>query len=282
MKGKKTNILLILIFVIGLSLLLYPSVSNWWNSFHQTRAITSYNEILSNMDPADYSDMFLAAEDYNTRLYAQRHPLLSYEDVEGYTDALDITDTGLMGYISIPSINVELPIYHGTSEGVLSRAVGHLEGSTLPIGGENTHSVLSAHRGLPSAKLFTDMDRVVEGDIFQISVLDRVMTYQVDRILIVDPDEIEALEIVEGEDYCTLVTCTPYGINTHRLLVRGTRVENPEEQKVIIVTPDAVQIEPLMVAPLLAIPILLVLLIMLLVQPKKKKNKHGGDTFEDK
>lgn len=282
MKGKKTNILLILIFFIGLSLLLYPSVSNWWNSFHQTRAITSYTEALSNMDPADYTDMFLMAEDYNDRLYSQRHPLLSYKDVEGYEEALDVTGAGLIGYIDIPSIKVELPIYHGTSEGVLSRAVGHLQGSSLPVGGTNTHSILSAHRGLPSAKLFTDMDRVVVGDVFQITVLDRLLTYQVDQILIVDPDEIEALEIVEGGDYCTLVTCTPYGINTHRLLVRGVRVDNPEVEKVVHVAPDAVQIEPLVIAPLLAIPILLVLLVMLLVQPKKKKSKHGGDTFEDK
>lgn len=273
MKKHITTILLILVLVVGLSLMLYPTIANWWNSFHQSRAIADYDAILSEMKEEDYTHLFEAAMAYNEQLRQLKFPLMYYDQVPGYDDLLDITGTGIMGYIDIPSIQVELPIYHGTSEGVLQIAAGHVEGSSLPTGGENTHCVISAHRGLPSARLFTDLDKMQIGDTFTLSVVDRILTYEVDQILTVLPHEVEPLYVQEGEDYCTLVTCTPYGINTHRLLVRGTRIENAEEVVVKRVTADAVQIQPLLVAPMVAAPILLLLLIILIL-PKPKKNRR--------
>ena len=272
MKKHITTILLILVLVVGLSLILYPTIADWWNSFHQSRAIADYDAILSEMKEEDYTHLFEAAMAYNEQLRQLKFPLMYYDQVPGYDDLLDITGTGIMGYIDIPSIQVELPIYHGTSEGVLQIAAGHVEGSSLPTGGENTNCVISAHRGLPSARLFTDLDKMQIGDTFTLSVVDRILTYEVDQILTVLPHEVEPLYVQEGEDYCTLVTCTPYGINTHRLLVRGTRIENAEEVVVRRVTADAVQIQPLLVAPLVAAPILLLLLIILIL-PKPKKNR---------
>lgn len=272
MKKHITTILLILVLVVGLSLILYPTIADWWNSFHQSRAIADYDAILSEMKEEDYTHLFEAAMAYNEQLRQLKFPLMYYDQVPGYDDLLDITGTGIMGYIDIPSIQVELPIYHGTSEGVLQIAAGHVEGSSLPTGGENTNCVISAHRGLPSARLFTDLDKMQIGDTFTLSVVDRILTYEVDQILTVLPHEVEPLYVQEGEDYCTLVTCTPYGINTHRLLVRGTRIENAEEVVVKRVTADAVQIQPLLVAPMVAAPILLLLLIILIL-PKPKKNR---------
>lgn len=273
MKKHITTILLILVLVVGLSLMLYPTIANWWNSFHQSRAIADYDAILSEMKEEDYTHLFEAAMAYNEQLRQLKFPLMYYDQVPGYDDLLDITGTGIMGYIDIPSIQVELPIYHGTSEGVLQIAAGHVEGSSLPTGGENTHCVISAHRGLPSARLFTDLDEMQIGDTFTLSVVDRILTYEVDQILTVLPHEVEPLYVQEGEDYCTLVTCTPYGINTHRLLVRGTRIENAEEVVVKRVTADAVQIQPLLVAPMVAAPILLLLLIILILPKPKKKRR---------
>lgn len=273
MKKHITTILLILVLVVGLSLILYPTIADWWNSFHQSRAIADYDAILSEMKEEDYTHLFEAAMAYNEQLRQLKFPLMYYDQVPGYDDLLDITGTGIMGYIDIPSIQVELPIYHGTSEGVLQIAAGHVEGSSLPTGGENTHCVISAHRGLPSARLFTDLDKMQIGDTFTLSVIDRILTYEVDQILTVLPHEVEPLYVQEGEDYCTLVTCTPYGINTHRLLVRGTRIENAEEVVVKRVTADAVQIQPLLVAPMVAAPILLLLLIILILPKPKKKRR---------
>ena len=273
MKKHITTILLILVLVVGLSLILYPTIADWWNSFHQSRAIADYDAILSEMKEEDYTHLFEAAMAYNEQLRQLKFPLMYYDQVPGYDDLLDITGTGIMGYIDIPSIQVELPIYHGTSEGVLQIAAGHVEGSSLPTGGENTHCVISAHRGLPSARLFTDLDKMQIGDTFTLSVVDRILTYEVDQILMVLPHEVEPLYMQEGEDYCTLVTCTPYGINTHRLLVRGTRIENAEEVVVKRVTADAVQIQPLLVAPMVAAPILLLLLIILILPKPKKKRR---------
>lgn len=273
MKKHGSTIFLVLILLIGLSLMLYPSFADWWNSFHQSRAIIDYDQALADLNEADYSAFFEQAHDYNRRIKEIDFPLMYHEDVPGYMEALNLTGNGIMGYIQIPKINVSLPIYHGTSEPVLQVAVGHLEGTTLPTGGVGNHCALSAHRGLPSARLFTDLDKMEVGDIFTLTVLDRVLTYEVDQILIVEPQDVEPLYPVEGEDLCTLVTCTPYGINTHRMLVRGRRIENIEEQRVIHVTADAIQIEPVIVAPLVAAPMLLVLLIALLI-PKPKKNRR--------
>lgn len=280
-KGNFTTLLLILVLLAGLSLLLYPSLSDYWNSFHQTRAIATYAEKVANLNQDQYDEIWAAAESYNASLTDRVNAyLLSDAQKEEYQQLLNVSGLGVMGYIEIPSIDCSLPIYHGTEESVLQIAVGHLEWSSLPVGGESTHCVLSGHRGLPSAKLFTNLDKLQTGDIFMLRVLDNVLTYEVDQILIVEPQETEALRIEEGKDYCTLVTCTPYGINTHRLLVRGHRIDNIEEAKTVRVTADAIQIEPLLVAPVVAIPILLLLLILLLL-PKQPRKKHGGEADED-
>ena len=276
MKKHLSTILLVGVFLLGLGILLYPSVSDYWNSMHQTRAIGAYEDTLSNMTQKDYSEYFAQADAYNAALASLPTPLTGYEvldtleEVPKYRDVLDVNGMGIMGYIDIDEIGVELPIYHGTDPSVLNVAVGHLEGTSLPVGGVGTHCVLSAHRGLPSARLFTDLDRLKVGDTFTLTVLNRLLTYQVDQVLIVEPEQVEALAIDPNEDYCTLVTCTPYGINTHRLLVRGRRVENAEEKPVIYVPADMVQIDPLVVTPAVAAPMLLVLLIFLLIRYRKR------------
>ena len=274
MKKHLSTIFLVLILVIGLSLLLYPSVSDWWNDMHSSKAIADYEAIMANMSEEDYSHLFEEALEYNRQLAAMDYPLMYYEEVPGYYDMLNVTPGGIMGHINIEKINVQLPIYHGTSEGVLQIAVGHVEGSSLPTGGAGTHCVLSAHRGLPSAKLFTDLDKLEIGDTFVLTVIDRILTYQVDQILIVLPHEVEELYAVEGEDYCTLVTCTPYGVNSHRILVRGTRIENEKQQREIRVTADASIIEPVLVAPFVAAPILLVLLVILMLPKPRNKREE--------
>lgn len=230
MKKRISTGLMILIFVIGLSLLLYPGVSNFWNSIHQTYAIVDYEASLEGLSPIDYTAYFEAAEEYNQALAGLEEPLKNYDRIDGYEDTLNIRGSGMIGYITIPRIEVELPIYHGTSESVLSKAAGHLEGSSLPVGGENTHCVISAHRGLPSAKLFTNLDKMEVGDTFTMKILDRTLTYEVYEINVVKPEEIDKLSIQPEEDLCTLITCTPYGINSHRLLVQGIRVETAETQ----------------------------------------------------
>ena len=266
MRKHKTAIFLTMGFLIGVCILLYPSFSNFWNSKTQSHAITDYESVLENMDPADYTAMFEAAAAYNEALYNTTFPMLNYDQVPGYYDTLRLGDNDMIGYVKIDRIGVELPIYHGTSSEVLNKGVGHLEGSSLPVGGESTHCVMSAHRGLPSAKLFTDLDRLEKGDTFQIIVLDQVLTYQVDQIKVIEPTDVSDLQIIEGGDYCTLFTCTPYGVNTHRLLVRGIRIETIKEKPIIYVSNEAYQLEPLLVTPAVAAPMLLVLLIHLLVK----------------
>lgn len=271
-KKNLSSIILVLIFIIGLSLLLYPSFSDYWNSFHQSRAIASYAQSVTTIDDDQYEKMWAQAQEYNTTLAKKQNRwVLSEEEYEEYEGLLNIGGTGIIGYIEIPNIKVSLPIYHGVDEAVLQIAVGHIEGSSLPVGGEGTHCVISGHRGLPSAKLFTNLDEMEEGDHFMMRVLDETLTYEVDQIRIVEPEDLSALEIEEGKDLCTLVTCTPYGINSHRLLVRGHRVENMESANSIRVTADAMQIDPVMVAPVIAVPILLILLIWLLVHYRKRR-----------
>ena len=282
MRKHKTVIFLTLGFLVGICILLYPAFSDFWNSKTQSRAITDYESVLDNLDENEYSAIFERAHAYNKALYETNYPLMDYKNVPGYHDTLRITDNDMIGYLKIDRIGVELPIYHGTSDDVLNRGVGHLEGSSLPIGGENTHSIMSAHRGLPSSKLFTDLDRMEIGDTFQIIILDQVLTYQVDFIKVIEPTDVSDLQIIEGGDYCTLFTCTPYGINTHRLLVRGVRIETIKEKPIIYVSNEAFRIEPLLVTPAVAAPMLFVLLIHLLVKyreppkNKKKKKKEEG------
>ena len=271
MRKNLSTIILILIFLVGLSVMLYPSVSDAVNRKHQSRAVAGYAEEVEQLSDADYQTYFDAADAYNRQLNPTPNAFYKPDLVSGYAQTLDISGTGIMGYITIPKINVELPIYHGTDEGVLQVAAGHLEGSSLPVGGAGTHAVISAHRGLPSAKLFTNLDELEVGDCFTITVLNRVLTYEVDQISIVLPTEIDQLLPTEGMDYVTLMTCTPYGINTHRLLVRGKRVETTESQKHIRVAADAFRIEPIIVAPILAIPMLLAALVGVLVAPHLRK-----------
>lgn len=276
-KRKKTvsTIILILVFLVGLSLLLYPTVSDYWNSLHQSRAIASYAGQVAGLDDEVYEALWAEAEAYNETLPDKADRFnMSEEELEEYQTYLSVSGTNVIGYIEIDKIGCYLPIYHGTDESVLQVGVGHLEGSSLPVGGPGTHCVISGHRGLPSAKLFTDLDQMEVGDTFVLYVLDETLTYEVDQIRIVEPTEMSELAIVEGEDYCTLVTCTPYGINTHRLLVRGHRIENEEAAAVVRVPADAMQIEPVTVAPLVAVPLLILLFIGLLLMTRRRTHSR--------
>lgn len=272
-KSSFVTVILIAAFFIGALLLLYPTISDFWNSFHQSRAIASYAEQVADLDENAYDRLWEDARIYNKTLGDRMDRfVMAEEQKKAYAALLNIADNGVMGYIEIPKVRCNLPIYHGTDEAVLQVAIGHVPGSSLPVGGESTHCVLSGHRGLPSAKLFTNLDELETGDVFMLRVLDETLTYEVDQIRTVLPNELGDLAIVEGEDYCTLVTCTPYGINSHRLLVRGHRVENHAGASTIRVTADAMQIEPLQVAPLVAAPILVVMLVVVLI-PHRTKGK---------
>jgi len=271
MKSRKSTIILLVSFFIGLSVLLYPSLSSFWNSRTQSEAIVDYESMLSQFKPEDYSAIFEEAHQFNQQLYQLEDPLTQHGRLPNYHNILNVSGTGMIGYISIPKIGQELPVYHGTSEGVLSVAVGHLEGTSLPVGGENTHSVVSAHRGLPTAILFTHLDRLEVGDTFQFTILDRTITYEVDQIRIVEPDDTSLIQIVDGMDYCTLLTCTPYGINTQRLLVRGHQIDASQARNLYVAT-EAYRIEPLVVMPIVALPIIAGLLIYVLFAPVKKES----------
>lgn len=270
---KLSTVLLIATFVAGLSLLLYPTVSNYWNTLHASRAVATYVDAVQNMGEDKRREMLQKAIDYNKSLTSDNQRLtISSARRQEYESILDVDGNGMIGYIEIPNVNITLPVYHGTNDDVLQIAVGHLDWTSLPVGGTSTHCVLSGHRGLPSAKLFTNLDQVKEGDTFVIRVLDEVLTYEVDQIRIVEPAAVDDLMIENGKDYCTLVTCTPYGVNSHRLLVRGHRVENESES--IRVTSEAIQIEPLIVAPAIAIPTLIIIFVMLIASSNKKKKKQ--------
>ncbi len=274
MKKKKnggTLIFLCLIF-IGLSIMLYPAISDFWNSKTQSEAIVNYEEMLKNTPEKDYSHFFDEADAYNKKLAALPAPLENRDGLSDYNSILDPSGTGMMGYVTIDKLTIELPLYHGTEAKTLNNSVGHIEGTSIPVGGEGTHSVISAHRGLPTSTLFTNLDHLEIGDTFQISVLDRVLTYQVDQIKTVIPSDTQHLAIADGKDYCTLLTCTPYGINSHRLLVRGVRIETVTEKK-IHVTSDGHFIDTLIVTPALALPILLVLILYVTFKPVKKSGK---------
>ena len=271
MKNRLLNILIIVLLTAGAGLLLYPTVSNYIHSKKSASVITEYNEAYKNTEKERREEIISRAESYNERLFAANAPLYKPSQVTGYNDTLDLTGTGIMGYIDIDKIGVEIPIYHGVDEGVLQVGAGHLEGSSLPVGGNNTHCVLSGHRGLPSAKLFTDLDELEVGDRFTITVLDRVLTYEVDQIKVVLPDNTSELAIVEGKDYCTLVTCTPYGINTHRLLVRGVRVEGVSERSPIYISNEAFRIDKTIVATFIALPMFVIVTVMAVIIERRRK-----------
>ncbi len=270
MKHRKSTIILLVSFFIGLSVLLYPTLSSYWNSKTQSEAIVDYESMLAQFKPEDYSAIFQAADDYNQKLLELEEPLVDHRELTEYNDILNVNGAGMMGYITVPKINQELPVYHGTSDSVLSVAVGHLEGTSLPVGGESTHCVVSAHRGLPTAVLFTHLDRMEIGDTFQFTILDRSFTYEVDQIRIVEPNDSSLIQITEGKDYCTLLTCTPYGINTQRLLVRGHQIDMTQTRNIYIAN-EAYRIEPLVVTPMVALPIIFVLLLYVMFAPVKKE-----------
>lgn len=262
-KQNFITILLIFILLVGLSMLSYPTVSDYWNSFHQSKAVAGYVDSVADLSKAEYSKMLSDSESYNKTLDQGVIPDLNIngEAKEAYNKLLDVTGSGIMAYVEIPKLNTTMPIYHGTDDSVLQVAIGHIPGTSLPVGGEGTHSVISGHRGLPSAKLFTDIDKLVDGDVFLIQVLGETLTYEVDQILTVTPDDVSALTIDPDQDYVTLVTCTPYGVNSHRLLVRGHRIAN--ETKEARVTAEASQVDPILVAPFIAGLLLLVIPIFL-------------------
>ena len=274
MKKHLSTIILVLVLVLGLGIMLYPTVSDWWNSFHQTRAIASCFNAVATMDNELYDQLWQEAEAYNAALAQKANPyFFTEEDQALYDSTLNVSGTGIMGYIDIPEIKCTLPIYHGTSEAVLQVGVGHIEGSSLPVGGEGTHCVLSGHSGLPSAVLFTHLEDLDIGDLFTLQIMDETLTYEVDRFNRVLPHEMDLLTIEEGKDSCTLVTCTPYGVNTHRLLVHAHRVANEAATAHIRVTADAVRIDPILVSPAAAVPMLLLLFLWLMFGGGKKKPK---------
>lgn len=270
-KKSKDNFLtneLVFILIIGLSLLLYPTVSDYWNSFHQSEAVAGYVQKVQDMGQDKKDKMLADAKAYNQTLAKGVMPDLNLSNAEKsvYNKSLDVTGTGIMAYVDIPKINTALPIYHGRDDATLQVAVGHIPGTSLPVGGKGTHAVISGHRGLLSAKLFTDIDRLVDGDTFMIQVLDETLTYEVDQILTVLPDDVSALAIDPNQDYVTLVTCTPYGVNSHRLLVRGHRIPNKIKNARVI--SEASRVEPLLVAPILAIFIFILFLLVIAVYRK--------------
>lgn len=271
MKNRKGTIILLVLFFVGLSVLLYPSLSSFWNSKTQTKAVINYEAMLAQIKPEDYTEYFDEAEDYNRRLNSLKAPLVDYKELTDYWDILDVSGTGMMGYITIPKISQELPVYHGTDDSVLAIAVGHFEGTSLPVGGESTHSVVSAHRGLATATLFTYLDRMEIGDTFSFKILDRTLTYEVDQIRIVEPGDTSLIHVEEGKDYCTLLTCTPYGINTHRLLVRGHQVDMSQRRNIYI-SNEAYRVDTLIVMPVVALPMITVLMIYVMFAPVKKEN----------
>lgn len=274
-KNRITTVLLALVFLAGLSLLLYPTVSDYWNSFHASQAVAAYAQEVADLNGAEYDRLLEAARDYNARAAQRSNTFaLTEAEQEEYQSLLNMDGTGIMGYIEIPNIKLSLPIYHGTEESVLQIAVGHLDWSAPPTGREGTHCVLSGHRGLPSAKLFTNLDQLREGDTFTLRVLDEVLCYEVDQIRIVEPQDTAALLPDPGQDLCTLVTCTPYGVNTHRLLVRGHRIETPDSADAIRVTSDAMQIEPILVAPAVGVPLVLLAVAILLLSDRRRRRKN--------
>lgn len=275
-----STIILVIILLVGLSVMLYPTVSDWWNSRVQTQAIASYDIAVEQIDDNHYDEIMSQAHAYNEAIAQVEAPLSNPDAVSGYEDILNISGTGIMGYITIPTINVQLPIYHGTSDEILNVAAGHLEGSSLPVGGTTTHSVISAHRGLPSARLFSDLDRLVVGDTFTITILDEILTYEVEEINIVLPHETSRLAISEGKDYVTLMTCTPYGINSHRLLVRAHRIETVYPHNIKVVS-DAVKVDPMLVVPGICIPLLAILITIWIVGGKRRRKRSAKDIFDD-
>ena len=286
-KHRVSNLVLVLILLIGVAIAGYPAFSEYWNSLHQSRAIMGYAERVAELDNEAYKEIWNAALEYNRKLPEKDNRWRNEDaDLDDYASQLNVDNTGNMGYISIPKIGVDLPVYHGVEEKVLQRSIGHILGTSLPVGSVHgneesfaetefpSHCVLSGHRGLPSAKLFSDLDMMEIGDLFYLVILDQTLTYEVDRITVIEPDDLEELEILPDRDLCTLMTCTPYGINTHRLLVRGSRIESEKEKLNVRVTADALKIEPVYVAPFIAVPVLILMVIWVLIATGGRKRRR--------
>lgn len=274
MKRKKdiiTTIILILILLVGLSVMLYPTFSDWWNKNKASHVISNYQEAVAKLDDTQYDQIWAEARSYNDQLAGLYAPFTNFDAIDGYEETLNVSGSGIIGYITIPAIRVNLPVYHGTSEGVLNVAIGHLQGSSLPVGGADTHAVLSGHRGLPSARLFTDLDDIVVGDTFTLNVLNEVLTYEVEDIFIVRPEEMDKLAIIPGGDYVTLMTCTPYGVNTHRLLIRAHRIDTVYEKQTVKAPADAVQVDPMLAVPVIAVPLLIGLFVFWGISGRSRK-----------
>ena len=287
-KHRVSNWVLVLILIIGVCIAGYPAFSEYWNSLHQSRAIMGYAERVAEMTNEEYEKVWNAALDYNRRLLDKTNRWAVDDDcLEDYEMQLNVDATGNMGYISIPKIDVNLPVYHGTDDAVLQTSIGHITGTSLPAGSTHSdpedwlkpdfasHCILSGHRGLPSARLFSDLDTMEIGDVFYLTILDQTLTYQVDRITVIEPEDMTELEIVPGMDLCTLMTCTPYGINTHRLLVRGSRIENEKNYLEVRVTADAIRIQPLSVAPFIAVPVLALMALWVVLMTSGHRKRKG-------
>lgn len=278
MARRIIKIFAVLMLLAGLSLLLYPTVSNYFQTVKHRRAIFNYLESVEELSDEDYTEILRKAEEYNKRLVTEPLPVmnLTVEQLAEYNSLLDITGTGLMGYIRINKADVYLPVYHGTSESVLQVGAGHIEGTSLPIGGESTHSMISGHRGLPSAMLFTNLDKLQEGDRFTINILYEAYTYEVYEIETVLPEEVHSLGIERGKDRCTLVTCTPYGVNTHRLLIRGRRVTVPVAEEEMLVQSGAKMIDMVYLIAIVDVPVLILTVILSATAYRRRvmKNKQ--------
>ncbi|MBQ6180563.1 MAG: class C sortase [Ruminococcus sp.] len=270
-----------IIFLLGLSVMLYPTFANWWNKHKASHTISVYKEEVAKLDDAEKNRILQEAYDYNEKLADLNAPFTDYDTIPGYDDILNISDTGIMGYVSIPNINVELPIYHGTSEGVLQIASGHIQGSSLPVGGPDTHSVISGHRGLPSAKLFTDLDQLVVGDTFTLNILNDVMMYEVEDILVILPDDTEKLSIIPEKDYVTLMTCTPYGVNTHRLLIRAHRIKTVFDKQVKV-SGDALKVDSLTVISVIFAFLVIIMLIYWRIRGLRRKKIYIDKYIRDR
>lgn len=277
LKKHLLTVILVAGLAAGAGLLLYPSVANYWNSFHQTRAIMGYSDAVSEMSQEDYTAILDEAKAYNERLGKSGIQWnMTDKQKKEYNKMLKIKGTDVMGYISIPKIHVKLPMYHGTDEAILQTSIGHLEQTSLPVGGKSSHCSVSGHRGLPSARLFTDLDRLKEGDTWTMTILNETVTYEADQIRIVEPEDLSNLGIEKKKDFCTLITCTPYGVNTHRLLIRGHRIPNADGDANL--TADAIQIEPKYIAPFLSIPILIALFIIMMITTRKARRMEMEDS----
>ena len=280
MRKHVSTITTVLVFLAGLSLLLYPTVSNYWNSKHQTQAVAEYSDRIEKMDEQEKKQAFEQAEKYNETLISDSGRFTPTEEQdEWYKSLLDIDGTGMMGYITIPEIDCKLALYHTVDASVLQVGVGHMEGSSLPVGGSGTHCVFSGHRGLPSAKIFTDLDQMKNGDIFLIHVLGKTLAYKVDQIKTVLPEESSELDIIEGEDHVTLVTCTPYGVNTHRLLIRGIRTEyvEPEEEAEETPIQQIAKVDPvkIMIIGLVAM-VIMIIIVYIVIRRKSRKTEESS------